>query len=125
MKHVVSLVLLSFVLCSGFLCPPPERTMYNTVIAAKAFTDQIKLQHPECAVGTASAVCVDLAKAISAKDALIDAVEIYCAGPTFNGGGACNPPAQGTPALTQATTKLQAALSLYEQTEADLKGVIK
>ena len=113
----------------GFVCPTFEKTAYNTVVAAKAFTDKMKSLHPECASPTAissgNVLCADLAKATAAKDALIDAIEVYCAGPNFNGGGACDPPAKGTPAATQATTKLQAAISAYTQTEVDLKGVIK
>jgi hypothetical protein len=106
-------------------CQAVEKTAYNTVVAAKAFTDKIKTQHPECSPGNASTLCVDLTKATSAKDTLIDAIEIYCAGPTFNGGGACEPPAKGTPAYTQATDKLSAAISSYSQAETDLKGVLK
>jgi len=65
-----------------------------------------------------------LAKAIAAKDLLIDAVEVYCAGPEFNGGGKCDPPAKGTPAYDQVIAKLNAALASYEQSETDLKGVL-
>lgn len=125
MKRIMSLVLFSFVLCSGFVCTPVERVAYDAVVAAKAFTDKVKLQHPECATGVVSTLCSDLAKAVAAKDTLIDAVEIYCAGPDFNGGGACNPPAKGTPAAVQAVAKLNAAIAVYNQTELDLKGVIK
>lgn len=105
-------------------CTPLERQAYEAVVASKAFLDSAKSKHPECATGGSTAVCTDLAKATAAKDTLIDAVEVYCAGPDFNAGNACNPPAKGTPAAVQATAKVQAALAAYNQTAADLKGVL-
>lgn len=130
--RVWTLCALSIWLYAGCLllgCPKVEQTGYDTVVAAKAFCDKLAAQHPECAlnatVAGASSLCVDLHKAVAAKDALIDAMEVYCAGPSFNGGGACSPPAKGTPALTQATAKIQAAMSAYSQAEKDLKGVIQ
>ena len=120
--------LAAFALLTLFVtgCPKTEQAAYSTVVAAKAFTDKIASQHPECFAATVSTakVCVALRTAVAAKDTLIDAVEIYCAGPTFNGGGACNPPASGTPALAQAQAKLSAALEMYQQAEKDLKGVL-
>lgn len=116
---------LAFMLCSGFVCAPAERVAYDTVVAAKGFTDKIKAVHPECSAGGSSTICTDLLKAIAAKDALIDAAEVYCAGPNFNGGGACDPPAKGTPSYAQASAKLQAAISSYSQSEKDLKAVLQ
>jgi hypothetical protein len=106
-------------------CPKLVQNAYSVIVGAKAFTDQIAMQHPECATGVVSTVCVDLRKAVSAKDALIDAVEIYCAGPNFNSGGACDEPAKGTPAAAQATAKLQAAIASWNQAQLDLKGVAR
>lgn len=121
-KLTVAILPLIFIL-SG--CPQMQQDAYNVVVAAKAFTDKISAAHPECLLAAnASILCADLHRAVSAKDILIDAIEVYCAGPTFNGGGTCSPPAKGTPALAQATAKLQAALANYEQTEKDLKGAI-
>lgn len=105
-------------------CTPLERQVYEAVVASKAFLDSVKAKHPECTTGATATVCVDLSKATAAKDALIDAVEVYCAGPDFNSGNACNPPAKGTPAAVQATAKVQAALASYNQTAGDLKGVL-
>lgn len=123
----IALLLVASIFVSG--CPKTEQVAYDTVVAAKAFTDSISAKHPECksptAISSGNALCADLAKAVSAKDTLIDAVEVYCAGPNFNGGGACDPPAKGTPALAQVTAKLQAAEAAYSQAETDLKGVIK
>jgi hypothetical protein len=116
------LVLMLGIFVSG--CTPPERVAYETIVAAKAFTDKAKSQHPECAMGTTSSLCTNLTRAVSAKDALIDAAEVYCAGPDFNSGSACNPSAKGTPAYAQALAKMQAATAAYSQTAADLKGAL-
>jgi hypothetical protein len=112
-------------------CTSVERQAYNTIVGAKAFLDTEKKAHPECGVSSAGAAlrtttCTYITKAVSAKDALISALEIYCAGPTFNASGdqgACNPPAKGTPAAAQATAKLQAAVNEYNQMAKELKGV--
>lgn len=110
-------------------CPAVQQNAYNTVVAAKAFTDKLGAVHPEClqnaTVAGASVLCADLHKAVAAKDVLIDAIEAYCAGPNFNGGGTCDPPTAGTPALAQANAKLQAAIAGYSQAEKNLKGVIQ
>jgi len=104
-------------------CTPLERSAYNTVVAAKAFLDTERAAHPECVPGVLSTTCVDIARAVAAKDLLIDAITVYCAGPDFGNGGACNAPAKGTAAYVQATTKLQAAIANYNQVSKDLKAV--
>jgi hypothetical protein len=104
-------------------CIPEEQVAYKTVIASKAFLDSLKVGHPECGPGITASTpfCSNLRTAIAAKDLIIDAVEVYCSGPQFNTGGACNPPKKGTPGYTQALVKLQTALANYEQIEKDLK----
>jgi len=104
-------------------CTPIERQAYDVIVGAKAFLDSAKAQHPECA-NTQSTICGDLRQATAAKDALIDALEIYCSGPQFENGGACQPPAKGTPAFTQAEAKIKAAIADYNQTANDLKGAL-
>lgn len=118
-------IMLVAVALSGLMvaCTPLERSAYNTAVAAKAFLDTEKKAHPECSTAATSTVCVDIAKAVAAKDVLLDALTIYCAGPDFANGGACNAPAKGTPAAVQASAKLQAAISNYKLVAADLKGV--
>src|SRR5690242_5337010 len=100
MKRFTPGLLVLVLFLSG--CPKIERDAYNTVVAAKAFLDKERSQHPECATGATTTVCIDIAKAVGAKDALIDAITVYCAGPDFNAGGACNAPAKGTAAYDQA-----------------------
>lgn len=103
-------------------CSPVEKQAYQAVVSANAFLKTVANAHPECASGD-STLCTALKRAFSAKNALIDAVEVYCAGPDFSGGGKCNPPAKGTPAFAQAEAKLRAAMAGYAQIEKDLKGV--
>jgi len=116
-----ALLLIPVLLLAG--CTPLERQAYNTVVAAKGFLDSEKAQHPECATVPASAVCQTITKAVAAKDLLIDAITVYCSGPEFNTGGACNAPKKGTPGYDQAAAKLQAAISNYNRIAQDLKGL--
>lgn len=124
--RIALFVVLVLTLFSAAGCSPLEQQAYRLVVSSHAFLKQMANQHPECATPTAtpSALCKNLAFATYSKDLLIDATEVYCAGPDFNGGGKCNPPAKGTPAYVQATAKLQAAMSLYAQAEKDLKGAV-
>ena len=131
MKRLIPAIIIAALVLSG--CTSLERTAYNTVVAAKGFLDSEKKQHPECGLTVAGApvainttpdtvVCKDLAQAVGAKDALIDAITVYCSGPDFNNGGVCQPPAKGTPAALQAQSKLQNAISMYNSIAADLKN---
>ena len=120
MKRIAVVLALGLVIAG---CTPVERSAYNTVVAAKAFLDTERKVHTECVPGATSTVCVDIAKAVAAKDLLIDAITIYCSGPDFNNGGACNAPKKGTPGYDQAVAKLQAAIANYNQVAADLKAV--
>lgn len=121
----VSATLLAGCMLLTIGCTPLERSAYDTIVAAKAFLDVTKSNHPECALNPFATVCVDLSKATSAKDTMIDAAEIYCASTSFDTlKGACTPPAKGTPARDQAEAKLRAAMAAYNQTAADLKGVL-
>lgn len=93
---------------------------YDVIAGAKGYLEKEKSLHPECA-SASSAVCTKISQAIGAKDVLIDALSVYCSGPNFLNGGACDPPAAGTPAQTQAQQKLEAALASYNQIAEDLK----
>lgn len=117
-------VLAVYLLALGMMgCSPVERQGYNTIVTAKAFLDSLKAQHPECATGT-SALCTSLKRATGGKDALIDAVEVYCGGAQFEAGGPCNAPKKGTPGAQIAADKLKAAISSYGQIEKDLKATV-
>jgi len=119
MKRLVPVLVAIAIVLAG--CTPIERTAYQTVVAAKAFLDKEKSIHTECATTPTTTVCVDLVKATGAKDALIDAISVYCSGPDFNNGGACNAPDVHTAAGVQAEAKLRAAITNYNQIAADLK----
>jgi hypothetical protein len=119
MKRLIPALVVAAVVLSG--CSPLERQAYNTVVAAKAFLDKEKSQHPECATVPNSTICDDLTKATGAKDALIDAITVYCSGPDFNASGACNAPDLHTAAGVNAEAKLRAAITNYNQIATDLK----
>jgi len=119
MKRLIPALVAIAIILAG--CTPLERTAYNTVVAAKAFLDKEKMQHPECATTPTTTVCVDLVKATGAKDSLINAIEVYCSGPDFNNGGKCNPPDLHSAAGVQAEAKLRAAITQYNQIASDLK----
>lgn len=118
----------SLLLCTALFsagCPKPqtplERQTYKTVVSSNAFIKKMKSLHPECNQSATSVLCSTLEQATAAKDALIDATEVYCASPDFDANGTCTPPAKGTPASDQATAKLRAALQNYDRFEADLR----
>ena len=122
MKRIAILLTVGLFLAG---CTPVERTAYNTVVGAKAFLDTEKKAHPECGTWPSTSTaqwCVNINKAVASKDLLIDAITVYCAGPAFNNGGACDAPKKGTPGYDQAVAKLQAAIAAYNQVAADLKG---
>lgn len=105
----------------------PEQTAYYVVVGSKAFLTQMKSHHPECAEilhNAPTTVCTNLTKATAAKDALIAATKVYCAGPKFLAGGACDAPSKGTPANVQAQAKLNAAISNYSTIETELRTAV-
>lgn len=127
LNKATTLILLS-VLTGGLLfsagCPKPERAAYTTAVAGHAFLTSIQLAHPECNIQT-SRVCDLLRRASAAHNLLVDTGKVYCTNQDFLNGGGCHPPSKKDPAYQIATDKLQAALSNYEQAEADLKGAVK
>ena len=120
----LSLCLIVALTLATTACTPLEQQAYRTIVAAKAFIDAEKAQHPECASQPSSSTCVMLRQATSAKDSLIDAAEVYCASASFDAGGACTPPAKGTAAAQVATDKLKSAISAYNQIYKDVKGAL-
>jgi hypothetical protein len=125
----VVMVLLTMHTCNTSNTLPPERAAYDTIVAAKGFLDSEYRGHPECktntTAATSSTVCLNLSRAVGAKDALIDATEVYCGGNEFEGGGPCVPPTSDTPAAAQAIARLNAAIANYQQTEADVRKVVQ
>lgn len=111
-------------------CPKVEKDAYLTVTGAKSFLQKVASDYscptPENpnAIPKDKGICNFVPLAVAAKDALIDAGEIYCAGKDFENGGACNTPAKNTPAYDQAYAKLSAALVTYKRIENDLRKAI-
>lgn len=105
--------------------PSLESVVYKIIVSSKAFIDSERKAHPECFNSQTTTFCSNLTRAVSAQNALVDAAEVYCSGPSFEAGGACQPPQKGTPAFDQAAAKLQAAISAYEQIEKDVKGAVQ
>lgn len=114
-------------LCAVFLagCPKLEKDAYLTVVGSKAFLQQVNGDYG-CNTATPKnpLICSIIPQAVAAKDALISAGEIYCAGKDFENGGPCNPPAKGTSGYDQAYQKLSAALVQYKQIESNLRKAI-
>jgi len=114
-------------------CSPVEVQAYRIIVGAKAFTTSIGNSHQECGARDSnlhwvptpntSAVCSTIVKLISAKDLMIDVTELYCAGPDFETGGACNPP-KDKGVQAQLAAKVKFAIQNYEQTETDLKSLL-
>lgn len=103
-------------------CPPQqplEQTARDGVAAAKGYLDSAKGKHPEC-VGTSPASstnCSVINRGVGAKDAVIDALNIYCASADYsNNGGPCVPNKDAQP-------KLKEALSNLNQTMSDVKKI--
>lgn len=103
---------------------PIQNQGYQAEVGAEGFINSMRAAHPECKQVNSN-LCDYLNRAAAAQNVLADALKIFCAGPDFMNGGACNPPAKGTPAYTQAAAKLQAAIKSYSQIEADLKQAAK
>lgn len=123
----VLLIFSMLLFLAAWSCTPVEKVGYRTVVSAKGFLQEEYRQHPECNVTSpAGNFCTQLARAVAAKDALIDAVELYCASPNFEtNGGVCAPPPKGTPAYQVASEKLNAALSAWNQAYNDLQLAVK
>jgi|SRR5208337_318515 len=122
-RRLATLPLLALLLViSG--CPKVETTARDAIVGAKTTTDTLKAKY-NCGTPTANLnACATILKVVAAKDLTIDALEVYCGNPSFDSqGGVCVPPSKGTPAATQATQKLQSALSGLQQTLTDAKGL--
>lgn len=119
----IALALIMVVFLSTVACTPVEQQAYRTIVTANAFLKSEYNAHPECKSSppSNSNVCVILGQAVAAKDALIDAVEVYCAGGTFDNGGPCNAPHKGDSRYADTTQKLNAAIAAMTQIINDVK----
>lgn len=99
-------------------CPPVQETARDGVATAKGYLDSAKAAHPECAAAQVNVgVCTLLSRATGAKDAVIDAVNVYCSSPSYDStGGVCVPNKSAKP-------KLDAALRDLNQILTDVKKI--
>lgn len=99
-------------------CPPIQETARDGVATAKGYLDAAKAHHPECSTPQVNVgVCDLLSRATGAKDAVIDAVNVYCTSPSYDQtGGVCVPNKSAKP-------KLDAALRDLNQILADVKKI--
>lgn len=96
-------------------CQPIEKTARDSVAAAKGYLDSAKAHHPECATnGGHGANCDIIARGVGAKDAVIDAVQVYCASSSYDSGSPCSPNKDAEP-------KLKAALQSLDQIMTDVR----
>lgn len=122
MKKTLALVPILALLAITLACPPSqplEQTARDSVATAKGYLDAAKAHHPECATpGTpVSTNCDIIGKGVGAKDAVIDAINVYCASNDYsNNGGPCVPNKDLQP-------KLQEALNNLNQTITDVKAI--
>ena len=106
-----------------FACPPPqplEQTARDTAATAKGYLDSAKIQNPECVANppAASTQCQIINRGVGIKDALLDAINIYCASDAYtNNAGPCVPDKTLEP-------KLQQALNNLNQSITDVKTII-
>lgn len=116
MKKLFWLPLLAVMLA----CPGSqslEKTARDGVASAKGYLDSAKQHHPECATDASSTNCQVIAKGVAAKDAVIDAVNLYCASPSYSdNGGNCVPDKAVEP-------KLQEALKNLDQIIKDVRAI--
>lgn len=122
MKKTLALVPILVLLAITLACPPSqplEQTARDGVASAKGYLDSAKAHHPECVIAppAASTNCQIITKGVAAKDSVIDAVNLYCASPSYSdNGGSCVPDKAVEP-------KLQEALNNLNQIIKDVKGV--
>jgi hypothetical protein len=115
---VVGLCLL-FVGCTSF-----EKSARDSVAAANGVLVVLQRQNGQCKLDPSQPVCQRIKQGIAAQNLAIDALEVYCSGPAFEAGGACQPPSD--PALKNAAeVKLNAAIASLNTIVVDLKGLVK
>lgn len=122
MKKVLNLFLLVALTVGMAGCQPPEMSARDSIATAKGFLDSEAKAHPECNSAPTGQVCVLVNKGNAVKHTAIDALELYCSGPGFESGGACQPPTDKI-AKDQAAEKLKAAIRNLDQIVKDIKAI--
>ena len=115
---VILLLALSLTLVA---CQPIEKSARDGIAGAKSLLDYYKLEF-KCGTPDAGPKCPAVARGVAAKDFAIDVLLVYCAGPSFNSGGACEP-SKSKDARAALATKLEAALKDMQRNINDLRGL--
>lgn len=93
-------------------CQPLEMSGRDAVSSAKGYLEAAKSHHPECSGGGHGANCDIISRGVGAKDAVIDALNIYCSSPSYTDqGGACSPNKNAEPKLKEALKSLSQIMS--------------
>jgi hypothetical protein len=120
-QFAIALLLSATMILVG--CQPTEMNARDAIASAKGFIDQVATNHPECNAAPAGQVCVLVSRANAVKHTAIDALQLYCSGPSFDAGtGPCQPPTDKA-ARDQAATKLKAAVTNLNQIVSDIKAI--
>lgn len=132
MKRVALLLVVCLFLAG---CPPFEQNARDAIAAAKGFIVQAQENHkaecqavPQCStpnVGTSeeaqkkcASICSSINKAVDAQTLALEAVNLYCAGGTWETGGPCA-------RRSDYKAKAQEALNNLDRIIAEAKGVLK
>lgn len=99
-------------------CTDFETRSMKTVAAGSAFINDQAAQHKtECSANPALAVCVALARAAGGLNVAIDALEVYCGGPSYASNGQCQPNAA-------YQYKLAEALANFTNEISDVRSLV-
>lgn len=109
----------------------PEQWARDALAASRGFLEAARQNHaaecaavPPCSIpgvrdkGKCERICAAIRRASHAHNAALDALSLYCAGPGWSEGGACNPQPAWEP-------RLRAAIAELERILADLKGALQ
>lgn len=115
-----ALVLGTALLVSG--CQPIERSARDAIAAAKGALDAYKVEY-KCGTAGAEPVCATITSAVAVKDLAIDALLVYCAGPSFDAGtGPCQPSPEPDKKKV-AAIKLNAVVTQLNQIMKDVNAI--
>jgi len=114
-KKAVFVVLICFCLAA---CQPFEKSARDSVAAAKGFIEQAQANHgTACKANPNTALCSAINQAVAAQNSAIDALDLYCAGSSWQSGGACQPNKELEP-------RVRAAISNLDRIIKDAKGAV-
>jgi len=105
-----------------YACQPFENSVRDGIGAANGYVNKALQQYPQCAVkGSTGTQCAIIHKGADSINVAVDALELYCASPSFaDGTGSCSPPTNKAD-KNQAVNKLRAALTSMNRNIADVK----